>query len=108
MVCGGDSDWVSASTTSLMRYPWQPNSGCNSQAAQYRRGVSSPTAALLWTACRKTPSADAVADAVAAGADLALATDIALVERVSPLLRQAPARARVATPRPAAAPQLDN
>lgn len=59
--------------------------------------MSSPTAALLWAACRREPLADEVNDAIAQGADLGLAADIAVVERVSPLLWRALQRAGVPT-----------
>jgi hypothetical protein len=59
--------------------------------------VSSPTAALLWAACRREPSAGEVTDAITRGADLDLAAEIAVVERVSPLLWRALRHAGVET-----------
>ncbi len=59
--------------------------------------MSSPTAALLWAACRLEPSADEVTDAIAHGADLHFAAELALVERVSPLLWRAVRLAGVET-----------
>jgi hypothetical protein len=51
--------------------------------------VTNPTAELLWAACRPTPSLDGVATAIAHGADLDLAADLAIAQRVSPLLWRA-------------------
>jgi hypothetical protein len=51
--------------------------------------VSNSTAELLWAACRPTPSLDGVATAIAHGADLDAAADIAIAQRVSPLLLRA-------------------
>jgi hypothetical protein len=51
--------------------------------------MADPTAALLWAACRLQPSAAEVADAVHAGADLSLAADLAIAQRISPLLWRA-------------------
>ncbi|HZN14856.1 MAG TPA: nucleotidyltransferase family protein [Acidimicrobiales bacterium] len=48
-----------------------------------------PTGALMWAACRLEPDAPAVADAVARGADLDLAADQAVAQRVAPLLWRA-------------------
>jgi hypothetical protein len=55
-----------------------------------------PTAALLWAACRREPSPAEVLAAVDAGADLNEAADIALVQRVSPLLWRALEQAGIA------------
>ena len=51
--------------------------------------MAEPTAALLWAACRPQPSADDVRAAVAAGADLTEAAQLAVAQRVSPLLWRA-------------------
>jgi hypothetical protein len=51
--------------------------------------VTSPTAALLWSACRPAPALDGVAAALAEGADLEHASDVAIAQRVSPLLHRA-------------------
>ncbi len=59
--------------------------------------MSSQTAALLWAACRIEPAPKDVATAIDAGADLDLAADIAVAERVSPLLWRALRAANVAT-----------
>jgi hypothetical protein len=48
--------------------------------------VTNPTADLLWAACRPVPSLDDVAAALAHGADLEAAADLAITQRVSPLL----------------------
>ena len=45
-----------------------------------------PTVALLWAACRPEPDDERVAAAVAEGADLDFAADVAVSQRVSPLL----------------------
>ncbi|HWW52639.1 MAG TPA: nucleotidyltransferase family protein [Acidimicrobiales bacterium] len=47
------------------------------------------TAELLWAGCRPAPDADAVRAAVAAGADVSLAAELAVGQRVSPLLWRA-------------------
>jgi hypothetical protein len=44
---------------------------------------------LLWAACRPTPSLDGVATAIAHGADLDAAAELAIAQRVSPLLWRA-------------------
>ena len=49
----------------------------------------SPTAALLWAASRPHPDPLDVANALEAGADLARATEIAIAQRLSPLLWRA-------------------
>ncbi|HVV38242.1 MAG TPA: nucleotidyltransferase family protein [Acidimicrobiales bacterium] len=54
-----------------------------------RTAVTNPTAALLWAACRPTPSLDDVATAIAHGADLDDAANLAVAQRVSPLLWRA-------------------
>ena len=51
--------------------------------------MTNPTAELLWSACRPSPSLDGTAAAVANGADLDDATDLAIAQRVSPLLWRA-------------------
>jgi hypothetical protein len=51
--------------------------------------MAHPTAALLWAACRLTPSIDDVRAAVDAGADLDAAANLAVAQRVSPLLWRA-------------------
>src|SRR4051812_2481679 len=48
-----------------------------------------PTASLLWAVSQVTLAPDDVAAAVGAGADLPRAADVALVQRVSPLLWRA-------------------
>src|SRR5690349_10944446 len=48
--------------------------------------MAHPTAALFWAACRPTPSPDDVRAAVARGADLDAAANLAVAQRVSPLL----------------------
>lgn len=45
-----------------------------------------PTAALLWAACRPEPDLDACEEARDDGADLSWAADVAIEQRVSPLL----------------------
>src|SRR5581483_2683577 len=51
--------------------------------------VDAATASLLWAACRPVPDADGVRRALAAGADLASASQVALSQRVAPLLWRA-------------------
>jgi hypothetical protein len=51
--------------------------------------VTNRTAELLWAACRPSPSLDGVAAAIAHGADLDVAADLSIVQRVSPLLWRA-------------------
>jgi hypothetical protein len=51
--------------------------------------VGSPTAALLWAACRPVPDDAKVAESVQNGADLAVAARTAITQRVSPLLWRA-------------------
>ncbi len=48
-----------------------------------------PTASLLWAACRRTPALDEITDSLSRGANLDLAAEIALGQRVSPLLWRA-------------------
>lgn len=47
------------------------------------------TAALIWAACRPDPSRAAIAAALTAGADLGRVADVALAQRVAPLLWRA-------------------
>jgi len=51
--------------------------------------VDTATASLLWLACRPAPDLDGVRDAVLAGASLERAAEIAVNQRVSPLLWRA-------------------
>src|SRR5581483_6622361 len=51
--------------------------------------VDAATASLLWAACRPVPDADGVRQALDAGADLASASQLALSQRVAPLLWRA-------------------
>jgi hypothetical protein len=51
--------------------------------------VHAATARLLWAACRPAPDTEQVRAAVASGADLARATEVALVQRISPLVWRA-------------------
>jgi hypothetical protein len=51
--------------------------------------MDSANAALLWAACRPSPDGSAVIAAIARGADLPRCTDLAIAQRVSPLLWRA-------------------
>lgn len=51
--------------------------------------VTDPTATLLWAACRRAPAVDEITSALANGADLDRAAEVALSQRVSPLLWRA-------------------
>jgi hypothetical protein len=51
--------------------------------------VDAATASLLWAACRPVPDAEGVRQALDAGADLARASQLALSQRVAPLLFRA-------------------
>jgi hypothetical protein len=51
--------------------------------------VDAATASLLWAACRPAPDAQGIREAVDGGADLRRAADLALAQRVSPLLWKA-------------------
>ncbi|MCU1451638.1 MAG: hypothetical protein JWP02_3808, partial [Acidimicrobiales bacterium] len=53
------------------------------------RGVVTPTASLLWAACRPEPDLEGVRTAVRDGADMPGAAQTAVVQRVSPLLWRA-------------------
>jgi len=66
----------------------------------------SPTAALLWAASRPRPDPHEVALALDGGADLRHATDIAVAQRLSPLLWRALATAP--PPSPDAEPDADS
>ncbi len=55
------------------------------------------TAALLWAACRPEPDGAGVAAAVASGADLQVAANAALAQRLSPLLWRALRNAEIPT-----------
>jgi hypothetical protein len=51
--------------------------------------VDAATASLMWTACRPVPDAEGVRQALDAGADLPRASQLALSQRVAPLLWRA-------------------
>jgi hypothetical protein len=51
--------------------------------------VDAATASLLWAACRPVPDAEGVRQALDAGADLSSASQLALSQRVAPLLWRA-------------------
>lgn len=50
------------------------------------------TAGILWSACRPVPDEDSIGAALAGGADMALASRVAVSQRVSPLLWRATQR----------------
>ena len=51
--------------------------------------MTNPTAELLWAACRPSPDGDEVATAIAHGAEVDLAAELAVAQRISPLLYRA-------------------
>lgn len=57
-------------------------------------GEPTPTAALLWAACRPSVDRGAVADALARGPDLNVAAGLAVAQRIAPLVLRAVTEAR--------------